>query len=83
MNRMSPPTGVQASPVATPGTLVRIATSLSNRGGPRMAASSRLTRTGPLRPLGDADSGMSDRLADLAFEVAHASLAGVALDDLA
>ena len=34
MNRMSPPTGVQASPVATPGTLVRIATSSSKRGGP-------------------------------------------------
>ena len=37
MKRMSPPTGVQASPVATPGTLVRIAISLSNRGGPRIA----------------------------------------------
>ena len=35
MNRMSPPTGVQASPVATPGTLVRIATSPSKRTGPR------------------------------------------------
>ena len=34
MNRMSPPTGVQARPVATPGTAVRMATSLSNRGGP-------------------------------------------------
>ena len=34
MNRMSPPTGVQASPVATPGMLVRIATSLSNLRGP-------------------------------------------------
>ncbi len=34
MNRMSPPTGVQARPVATPGTLVRIATSFSKRGWP-------------------------------------------------
>ena len=34
MNRMSPPTGVQARPVATPGTLVRIATSFSKRGAP-------------------------------------------------
>ncbi len=34
MKRMSPPTGVQARPVATPGTLTRIATSSSNRGGP-------------------------------------------------
>ena len=36
MNRMSPPTGVHASPVATPGMLVRIATSSSNGGGPIM-----------------------------------------------
>ncbi len=34
MNRMSPPTGVQASPVATPGMLVRIATSPSKRARP-------------------------------------------------
>ena len=40
MNRMSPPTGVHARPVATPGTLVRIATSFSKRGGPRIAATS-------------------------------------------
>ena len=38
-NRMSPPVGVQASPVATPGTQVRIATSLSKRRGPRIACS--------------------------------------------
>ena len=31
-NRMSPPTGVHARPVATPGTLVRIAISFSKRG---------------------------------------------------
>ncbi len=37
MNRMSPPTGVHASPVATPGTPVRIATSASNLRGPRIA----------------------------------------------
>ena len=36
MNRMSPPAGVQARPVATPGTLVRSATSFSKRGAPRM-----------------------------------------------
>src|SRR6516164_1144565 len=39
-NRISPPTGVQARPVATPGTLVRIATSPSKRGGPRISARS-------------------------------------------
>ena len=33
MNRMSPPTGVQASPVATPGMPLRIATSASNLRG--------------------------------------------------
>ena len=52
MNRMSPPTGVQASPVATPGTLVRIATSSSNGGAPRMAARSPSADVtiGPLSP---------------------------------
>jgi hypothetical protein len=43
--RMSPPTGVQAIPVATPGTLVRDATSLSNLGGPRIARMSSLRIT--------------------------------------
>ncbi len=40
MNRMSPPTGVQARPVATPGTLVRMAISFSKRTGPRIVSSS-------------------------------------------
>ena len=40
MNRMSPPTGVQASPVETPGTLVRMATSLSNLRWPRIGTNS-------------------------------------------
>ena len=40
MNRMSPPTGVHARPVATPGTLVRIATSPSKRGAPRISRTS-------------------------------------------
>ena len=35
MKRMSPPTGVQASPVATPGSAVRSATSGMNFCGPR------------------------------------------------
>ncbi len=35
MNRMSPPTGVQARPVATPGSAVRSATSGRNFCGPR------------------------------------------------
>ena len=40
MNRMSPPTEVQARPVATPGTEVRSASSLSKRRAPRMACRS-------------------------------------------
>ena len=40
MNRISPPTGVHASPVATPGTPARIATSASNFRGPRIGARS-------------------------------------------
>jgi hypothetical protein len=35
MNRMSPPVGVQASPIATPGCSVRSATSLKILAGPR------------------------------------------------
>ena len=46
MNRMSPPTGVQARPVATPGTLVRIATSLSNCGGAENGVRDRPARCG-------------------------------------
>src|SRR5712691_1563653 len=40
MKRMSPPTGVHASPVATPGIAVRSATSFSNFVGPRISARS-------------------------------------------
>ncbi len=39
MKSRSPPTGVHASPVATPGKLVRIATSLSKRRCPSIEAS--------------------------------------------
>ena len=81
---MSPPTGVQARPVATPGRLVRIATSLSNCGGPEYGA--KIVGVDPDRPaltLGDADGDVAQGLADLALEVAHAGLARVALDDVA
>jgi hypothetical protein len=51
MNSMSPPTGVQARPVATPGTLVRMATSFSNCGEPRIVwRSSGVMRIFPLSP---------------------------------
>ena len=44
MKRMSPPTGVQARPVATPGSLVRRLTSAVIRGRPRRSCT-RLTLT--------------------------------------
>ena len=82
MNRMSPPTGVQASPVATPGTPLRIATSASNLRGPRIAARS----SGPIVTLlhaafGDAHRDVAQHRADLALEVAHARFARVVVDD--
>src|SRR5206468_7656297 len=40
INSTSPPTGVHARPVATPGRLVRIATSFSNLRGPRIGGKS-------------------------------------------
>ncbi len=83
MNRMSPPTGVQASPVATPGTLVRMAASFSNLGWPMISTrSAGLDAHLSARRLGDAHRDMPEHLADLAFERAHARLAGVAMDDL-
>ena len=84
INRMSPPTGVQARPVATPGTLVRIATSPSKRGGPSISAQI-LRHDGDVtcRPLGDVHRGAAQGCADLALELAHAGLAGVVADDRA
>ena len=37
-HQVGPPVAVHARPVATPGTLTRIATSFSNRGAPRISA---------------------------------------------
>ena len=84
MNRMSPPTGVQARPVATPGTLVRIATSLSNCGGAEDGWEVVRLDAGSGRfAFRDAHRGMAQRLADLALETAHTGFARVVLDDLA
>jgi hypothetical protein len=79
---MSPPTGVQASPVATPG----------NAGAHRdLAFEARLAED--LRDLlapehdprraavGDLHGDVAQRLADLALQIANAGLAGIALDD--
>ena len=83
MNRMSPPTGVQARPVATPGTLVRMATSFSNRRGAedrrQVAAASMRTRSTLPSAIRIATCA-ADR-ADLALEIAHAGLARVVADD--
>src|SRR5262249_37943973 len=82
MNRMSPPVGVQASPVATPGTLVRIATSFSNRRGPRMAGKAPLsTRLRSRRPSATAMRAVGADGADQPLQIAHASLARVVADD--
>ena len=84
-NSTSPPAGVHASPVATPGSPVRRATS----GWKRRVPSSSATAFGPDRALGlalalgELARDLAADRADLALEVAHAGLARVALDDLA
>jgi hypothetical protein len=44
MKRMSPPTGVHARPVATPGTPVRVAISDSNFCGPSTATCAKFAQ---------------------------------------
>ena len=85
MKRMSPPTGVQASPVATPGTLdahrhlALEARRPENLGDAILARDADRSRTA----LGDAHRGIAQHLADLALEPAHARFAGVVRDDVA
>src|SRR3569833_339123 len=71
MNRISPPTGVQARPVATPGMAVRIALSASKRGAPRIGAMSATSRS----------TRVAEHAADLALELTHAGLARVVAHD--
>ena len=81
-NRMSPPVGVQASPVATPGTLVRIATSPSKRRGAEDGV--QLIDADPHAlgvALGDAHGDAMQDRAKLALEIAHAGLPRVVADD--
>ena len=47
--RTSPPTGVTASPVATPGSDVRLRTSARKRGAPSQARTRRSSTRAPLR----------------------------------
>ena len=83
MKRTSPPVGVQARPVATPGTLVRRRCSAKTR---RRPSSSRARLAGDLDlalglALGDVAGDFAADRADLALEVADAGLARVLLDD--
>ena len=82
-NRTSPPTGVQARPVATPGTSVRRRCSDENL---RLPSSSRARFAVDRRPcrdlaLRDLAGDLAEDGADLALEVADAGLARVLLDD--
>ena len=84
MNRTSPPTGVQARPVATPGSWVRRRVSAKTRRRPS-SSRARFAETVcflALRlPLGDLAGDLAADGADLALEVADAGLARVLLDD--
>lgn len=81
-NRISPPTGVQARPVATPTSSFRWATSEKNLLGPRnSAAFSGVKGYGFFPALRDGARDLPAARADLAFEVAQPRLAGVFLDD--
>ena len=83
MKRMSPPTGVHASPVATPGMPVRIATSASKRFGRRgwRAGSAAVIVMRSAVPSAMRTATWRQHAADLALEVAHAGLARVVVDD--
>ena len=82
MNRMSPPAGVHASPVATPGELVRSARSGRCRGAPRTFSTvSRRRPAGGRLALGDSHDDVPADRTDLAFEAANAGLARVGIDD--
>ena len=86
MKRMSPPTGVQARPVATPGTLVRSATSLKNLRLAQVLRADRLSVTCSscdLASLARATSSASARhsLVISRSELPHAGLAGVVPHD--
>ena len=84
MKRISPPVGVQASPVATPGVPVRSATSRKKRGGPSTSGTIAAVDRHPLAlALGVLACDLAADRRDLALEVPQARLAGVVGDDLA
>jgi hypothetical protein len=82
IKRTSPPVGVQASPVATPGTLVRIATSLLEPPRPENGGQSAAVDAHALdAAFGDAHGDMAADGADQPLQIAHAGLVRVVADD--
>ena len=84
MNRISPPLGVHARPVETPGTPVRSASSRKKRDGPRrseMALGS--TTVESFATLGASAGDFAADGCDLPLKVAQAGLPRVIGDDLA
>ena len=80
MNSTSPPAGVHARPIATPGSLVRSSISSSrNVGAPSISTTtSGVIATRRLVAFGAAPRDLAAERADLALEVADAGLARVA-----
>ena len=86
MKTMSPPTGVQTRPTETPGRLTRSSTSRSARNfGDAQRFVHDFGRDHQLVGLafGHAPRLLAHDRGDLAFEIAHAGFARVAVDDLA
>ena len=82
MNRMSPPAGVQARPVDTPGSLVRRLVSRNTFCLPRNSVTCFSSTVSPLAAfLGHHARELAGDGADLPLEAADARLAGVVLDD--
>ena len=83
MNSTSPPTGVHAMPIATPGFFVRSSISSSRkRGAPSSSTTvSRVSVDGLLLPFGPAPRDLPDERRDLALEIADTRLARVAAND--
>ena len=86
MKTMSPPTGVQTRPMATPGLLDALfdfALGAEFRHTEEFAHDFGRDHHLVGLALGEASSLLADQGGDLAFQVAHTSFASVAMDDLA
>ena len=82
MNSTSPPAGVHARPIATPGSLVRSAISSSRKiGAPSISTTTSGVMTSAAScAFGPPPRRLAAQRADLAIEVPHARLARVAAD---